>query len=45
MYFMIEGVPRFWVKYGDEISSGETLTQNQVAQIVKLRPRERRARP
>lgn len=32
--FEVDGVPRFWIKYGRDLSLGEALTQNQVAQIV-----------
>lgn len=34
----IEGIPRFWIKYGISITLGEALSQNQVAQIVNADP-------
>jgi hypothetical protein len=37
-YFAVEGIPRFWIKYGTNITLGEALTQDQVAQIVNADP-------
>jgi hypothetical protein len=37
-YFAVEGIPRFWIKYGTDITLGEALTQDQVAQIVNADP-------
>jgi hypothetical protein len=34
----VAGNPRFWVKYGAEVTVGEARTQNQVAQIVNVDP-------
>jgi hypothetical protein len=36
--FEVEGSPRFWIKYSDDITLGEALTQNQVAQILNADP-------
>jgi hypothetical protein len=36
--FEVEDSPRFWIKYSDDITLGEALTQNQVAQIVNADP-------
>ncbi|CAA7259041.1 unnamed protein product [Cyclocybe aegerita] len=36
--FKIEGIPRFWIKYGTDITLGEAHTQDQVAQIVNADP-------
>ncbi|KAK0184570.1 hypothetical protein F5146DRAFT_1125562 [Armillaria mellea] len=37
-YFAVQGIPRFWIKYGTSITLGEALTQDQVAQIVNADP-------
>jgi hypothetical protein len=36
--FKVEGIPRFWIKYGVGITLGEARTQHQVAQIVNADP-------
>jgi hypothetical protein len=37
-YFAIEDIPRFWIKYGTNITLGEALTQDHVGQIVNADP-------
>ena len=36
--FEVEGIPRFWIKYGGAITLGEARTQVQVAEIVNADP-------
>lgn len=44
--FKVEGIPRFWIKYGGRIITfGEARTQDQVSKDCECRPCERCTRP